>query len=113
MLLEMGFVDEETLLPFLGSQIRRRRRFGLREGLVDPAVVRLIPRAKAESLCALAMFKVRDMLSVAMAEPRNLQQIDELERITGLSCPAGVWRSGRRSNECCRAATKTTSRSTP
>ena len=30
------------------------------------------------------MFKVRDRLSVAMAEPRQLHQVDEIERITGL-----------------------------
>jgi type IV pilus assembly protein PilB len=83
-LLEMGFVDEATLVSFLGSQVRGAA-VRLREGLVDPAVVRLIPRAKAEALCVLAMFRVRDVLSVAVTEPRNLTQIDELERITGLT----------------------------
>jgi type IV pilus assembly protein PilB len=83
-LLEMGFVDEATLVSFLGSQVRGAA-VRLREGLVDPAVVRLIPRAKAEALCVLAMFRVRGVLSVAVTEPRNLTQIDELERITGLT----------------------------
>ena len=32
----------------------------------------------------LALFKVRGRLTVAMAEPSNLRQLDELERITGL-----------------------------
>ncbi len=82
-LLELGFVDEETLLRFLGSQLHVPAA-RLREGLIDPEVVRLLPRAKAEALCAIAMFKVRDTLSVAMAEPSQLQQIDEIERITGL-----------------------------
>jgi len=83
-LLEMGFVDEATLVTFLGSQVRGAA-VRLREGLVDPAVVRVIPRAKAEALCVLAMFQVRGVLSVAVTEPRNLTQIDELERITGLT----------------------------
>jgi type IV pilus assembly protein PilB len=83
-LLEMGFVDEATLVAFLGSQLRGAA-VRLREGLVDPAVVRLIPRSKAEALCVLAMFRVRNELSVAVTEPRNLTQIDELERITGLA----------------------------
>ena len=82
-LLELGFVDEDTLLRFLGSQLRLST-VRLREGMVDPAVVRVLPRTKAEALCAIAMFKVRDTLSVAMAEPCDLQQIDEIERITGL-----------------------------
>jgi type IV pilus assembly protein PilB len=82
-LLELGFVSEDTLLTFLGSQMDVPSA-RVREGLVDPAVVRLLPRQKAESLCAIALFKVRNTLSVAMAEPRHLQQIDEIERITGL-----------------------------
>src|SRR4051812_8855559 len=82
-LLELGFVDEDTLLRFLGAQMQIPA-VRLREGLVDPAVVRLIPRAKAEALDAIAMFKLRDMLVVAMAEPQNLQHLDELERVTNL-----------------------------
>jgi len=81
-LLAMGFVEEEELLPFLEEQ------FGypavrLRDGIIDPKVVKLLPRQKAEMLQSIALFKVRDVLTVAMAEPDNLQQIDELERITG------------------------------
>ena len=81
-LLELGFVDEDTLLRFLSQQMRTPA-VRLRDGLVDPAVVRLLPRPKAEALCALAMFKVRGKLSVAMSDPRDLQQLDEIERITG------------------------------
>ncbi len=84
-LLELGFVDEETLLRFLGAQLQVPR-CAIREGMVDPKAVRLIPRHKAEALCAIAMFKVRGTLSVAMVEPRNLQHIDEIERFkTGLT----------------------------
>ena len=82
LLIEMGLIDEDRLLPFLG------RRLGLpgtrlREGMVDPAVVREIPRNIAERLCVLAMFRVHRTLTVAMADPQNLLQIDELERLTG------------------------------
>ncbi len=82
-LLELGLIDEETLLKFLSQQWRFPFAL-LRDGMVDPTVVRLIPRAKAESLQAVAMFKVRGKLSVAMVDPRNLKHLDELERITGL-----------------------------
>lgn len=83
LLLELGFVDEETLLIYLGQQFRLPA-VKLRSGLVDPLAVQQIPRAKAEALCALAMFKVRDELTVALAERRDLRILDELERITGL-----------------------------
>ncbi len=82
-LLELGFIDEESLLRALGQQFAVAA-VRLRDGLVDPAAVRLLPRPKAHDLCALAMFRVRDTLSVAMAEPQNLRQTDELERLTGL-----------------------------
>lgn len=80
-LLEMGFVDEETLLLFLGQQLGVKA-VRLRSGLVDPSVVRFIPRAKAEAFSALALFYVGGRLTVAMAEPSNLRQLDELERVT-------------------------------
>ncbi len=80
-LLEMGFVDEDTLLLFLGQQLGVQS-VRLRSGLVDPSVVRCIPRAKAEAFSALALFCVGGRLTVAMAEPSNLRQLDELERVT-------------------------------
>jgi type IV pilus assembly protein PilB len=92
-LTQLGFVDEEELLPFLGQALRVVA-VRLREGLIDPCVVRLIPRAKAEAMQVLAMFRVRDTLTVGMAEPQNLQHIDEIERTTGLRVrPVLVFRS--------------------
>lgn len=83
-LLEMGIVDEDSLLLFLGQQIGVPA-VRLRNGLVDPIAVKRIPRGKAESLCALGLFLVRDTLTVAMKEPKNLRHIDELSRVTGLN----------------------------
>lgn len=82
-LLELGVLNEEQILPFIQRQMNLPA-VKIREGLIDPAVVRLLPREVSERLEALAMFKVRDALTVAMAEPQNLQQIDELERVTNL-----------------------------
>lgn len=82
-LVELGFVDEDMMLLFLGQQLNVPA-VRLRSGLIDPAIVRIIPRAKAEAFSALALFRVRGCLTVAMAEPNNLRQIDEIERITGL-----------------------------
>ena len=81
-LVEMGFVEEAALLPFLEKQLGVQG-VRLRDGMVDPDVVNIIPRAIAESLGVLALFCVHGVLTVAMSEPRNLQQRDELTRITG------------------------------
>jgi type IV pilus assembly protein PilB len=82
-LVDLGFIKESELLPFLQRQLSIPA-VQLRDGMIDPLAVSLLPRPKAEILNAIVMFKVRDRITVAMAEPQNLQQIDELERITRL-----------------------------
>jgi type IV pilus assembly protein PilB len=54
----------------------------LRHGLADPPLLKLIGAEEAERLKALPMFKVRDTLTVAMAEPQSLPAIDRLRAIT-------------------------------
>ena len=82
-LLELGAVQEEQILPHVERHLNVSAT-RLREGMIDPQVVGLLPRDVAETFDAVAMFKVRDTLCVAMAEPQDLQQIDEIERITRL-----------------------------
>ncbi|QDU81891.1 Type II secretion system protein E [Polystyrenella longa] len=83
-LTRMGLVEEEEILPFLNQQLGVPS-VRLREGIVDPKVVQMIPRSHAETLKAVALFKVRKEIFVAMAEPQNLRQVDEVERLTGLT----------------------------
>lgn len=83
-LLELGFASEEQLLPFMESQLGVPG-VRLREGLLDPAAVRLIPRPLAEELGALALFRVRDKIIVATEEPQDLDLIDRVENVTGLT----------------------------
>src|SRR3990172_12294542 len=72
-LVDMGMIQEDAILPFieghLGVPATR-----LRDGIIDPIAVRLIPRRIAERLDAVALFKVRDSLCVALADPQNLAQ---------------------------------------
>ncbi|MEM9186472.1 MAG: GspE/PulE family protein [Planctomycetota bacterium] len=81
-LLEMGVATEEQLLPHVATQLATPA-VRLREGLIDPAVVRSLPREAAEGLGVLAMFRVRDTLTVAMDDPLNLDLIDQVERAAG------------------------------
>jgi type IV pilus assembly protein PilB len=82
-LLELALVNEEQLLPFLHLQLGLPA-VRLRDGLVDPRAVHLLPQHMAKRLLALPMFRVRDTLCVAMAEPQNLIAVDEIEEVTGL-----------------------------
>ncbi len=82
-LVKLGFVEEAELMPFLAGQ------FGISyaplcEGLVDPTVAKLIPREWAESIGCLALFKVRETITIAMADPCDLVEIDRLEQFTSL-----------------------------
>ncbi len=82
-LIELGVISEEQLLPFIEEQLGMPA-VRLRDGMLDPAVVRTIPQPVATRIEALAMFRVRDTLTVALSDPQNLSWIDELERITRL-----------------------------
>lgn len=82
-LIALGFVEESELLPFLAEQMHVPSII-LRDGVVDPQAVKLIPREMAESLCCLAMCRVRNRLAVAMADPSDLAVIDQLSQTTGL-----------------------------
>lgn len=83
-LLELGFASEEELLPYMESQLGVAS-VRLREGMLDPIAVRLIPRELAESLNVLTLFRVRDTLVIATEEPMDLDAIDQLEHFTGLT----------------------------
>lgn len=79
---ELGLVDEADLLPMLGSLLGVEG-VRLREGLIDPLAVRLIPREHAERLGVLPLMRVRDELTVAMPDPHDLAAIDLLSRLSG------------------------------
>ena len=79
---ELGLVQEADLLPLLGEQLGVEG-VRLREGLIDPLAVRLIPREYAERLNVLPLMRVRNELTVAMADPQDLTAIDTLARLSG------------------------------
>ncbi|MEM8945436.1 MAG: ATPase, T2SS/T4P/T4SS family [Planctomycetota bacterium] len=82
-LLELGFANEDQLLPFIEAQLGVCG-VRLREGLLDPIAVRLLPRSLAQSLTALALFRIENTLVVATDDPVDLDRIDRIERFTGL-----------------------------
>jgi type IV pilus assembly protein PilB len=82
-LVSQGVVPAPVLVRALA------RRLGikgchLRHGLIDPALLKLIGPEEAERLKVIPMFRVRGVLTVAMAEPQSLPTIDRLRGLTGL-----------------------------
>lgn len=81
-LVEQGIISAPKLIEVL-SNFTGIKGCVLRHGLIDPAVFKLIGEQEAMRLVAIPMFKVRDTLTVAMAEPQSLPKIDRLRQITG------------------------------
>ena len=82
MLVDQGVISGATLVQVLGNALGVRH-VHLRHGLIDPAVMKLVGEAEAERLLAIPLFKVRDTVTVAMAEPQSLPTIDRLRQLTG------------------------------
>jgi type IV pilus assembly protein PilB len=83
LLVEEGMVEETAVLNCLANHLGLPA-VKLRPGLVDPLVVDTIEKELAEQHLIIPMFKVEEMLTVAMAEPQALLVVDDLERTTGL-----------------------------
>jgi len=81
-LVELEYITERDLVECLALQLGLPHVW-LRKGLIDPKVVPLIPKEKAELYQVIAMFRVGDDLTVAMSDPQSLFVIDQLTAITG------------------------------
>jgi type IV pilus assembly protein PilB len=81
-LVEQGIIPATKLIEAV-SATTGIKGCVLRHGLIDPATFKLIGEAEAQRLVAIPMFKVRDTLTVAMAEPQSLPRIDRLRQLTG------------------------------
>jgi type IV pilus assembly protein PilB len=79
--LEMKLISEQQLMDVLAEQWRIPT-VQLRKGLVDPKIVQVIPLDKAQRYGVVPMFKVEDTLTVAMADPRSLLALDDLDALT-------------------------------
>jgi type IV pilus assembly protein PilB len=82
-LVKQGIVPAQSLLDTLSRAIGIKGCV-LRHGLVDPVAFQLVGPEEAQRLTAIPMFKVRDTLTVAMAEPQSLPTIDRLRELTRL-----------------------------
>lgn len=80
-LVEEGIISPATLVHTLGQHLGLRSCV-LRHGLVDPELLKLISADVAHELGVMPMFKIRDEITVAMAEPQSLPTIDRLTAIT-------------------------------
>ena len=81
-LVDQGVINPATLVRVLATSLGIRGCH-LRHGLIDPTLLELIGEDEAKRLNAIPLFKVRDTLTVAMAEPQSLPTIDRLQALSG------------------------------
>lgn len=88
-LVEQGLVEESSVmevvaeaygLPFVRGAAR----------LADACIVDCLPREFVEEHGVLPLFKVRGMLTVAVAEPANLYLVEEIRRVSGCEVQLAV-----------------------
>ena len=82
LLVEQGVLSGSVAVRTLARQLGVKGCM-LRHGLIDPALLPLIGQEEAERLHAIPLFRVRDTVTVAMAEPQSLPAIDRLRQLTG------------------------------
>lgn len=81
-LLAEKLVGEQDLLATLGEQLNVPYA-RLQLGLYDPAVVQMLPQKAAERLGIVPLFKVRDEVTLATADPQSMPSISEVEERLG------------------------------
>jgi type IV pilus assembly protein PilB len=82
MLVSQGIISNTVLVRAL-ARCLGIRGVQLRHGLIDPALIKLVGEEEALRLKVVPMFKVHEVLTVAMAEPQSLPTIDRLRELTG------------------------------
>jgi type IV pilus assembly protein PilB len=82
MLVEQGMLTGPRLVQLLAKCLGVRG-CQLRHGLIDPTLFKLIGVDEAERLLALPLFRIHDVLTVAMTEPQSLPKVDRLRHLTG------------------------------
>ena len=83
LLLERNLVSKDDLVAAL-EEVTRFRYVDARFAAVETAVLELVPRSAAVRYCALPLIREGKRLISVMAEPQNLETLDELGFMTGM-----------------------------
>jgi type IV pilus assembly protein PilB len=82
-LVESEVLSSDDLTKALGEQLGIPHVW-LRKGLVDPRIVRVLPKEKALRYQVIPMFRIHRKLALATTDPNAVFVFDEVSRLTGL-----------------------------
>jgi len=91
-LTEKKLISEEVLDNVLSQQMGVPHVW-LRKGLIDPEIVHIIPKEKAILHRVIPMFKIKNKLTLAVADPQAIFVFDTLAQVTGCEINQVVCRS--------------------
>jgi type IV pilus assembly protein PilB len=83
LLIEKNIITNEELQTILGEQLGIPHIW-LRKGMVDPRVVRVVPKEQALEHSIVPMFVVHDTMTLATSDPHAYFIFDEIEKLTRL-----------------------------
>ena len=83
-LVDLGYASDDQVLSAVATACSVPFAH-LTPQLVDPAVRSALPAAFIQKHCVLPLFRVRDLLTVAVSEPSNIFLVDEIAHAAGLS----------------------------
>ncbi|MBU1043808.1 MAG: hypothetical protein KJ915_05350 [Candidatus Omnitrophica bacterium] len=83
-IITLGFLSAEDLVSIMVTQ------FGfpylqLENYEIDPEIVKLVPQNIAQKFSLIAIDKIGNILTIAMADPLNAKAQDEVRKVTGLN----------------------------
>jgi type IV pilus assembly protein PilB len=78
-LVKMGLVAEEKLLSFLAERLNLPH-VNLKDYLIDPEIIRLVPEKIARQHRIVPLFRIENVLTIAMADPLDVMAIDSVRR---------------------------------
>ena len=81
-LIDQKLIGDEDLARVLAEQAGFSF-FRLRKGLVDPRIVNIVPREKAELYEVLPLFRVHNRLTIAISDPNKIFVVDTIHKLTG------------------------------
>jgi type IV pilus assembly protein PilB len=81
-LVDLGFISEHNIATFLGRQLHIPF-IEIEKQLVDVESVRLIPADMARRLMAIPIYRDKEALVVAMADPLNIFGLDDIRKAAG------------------------------
>ncbi|MBI5873101.1 MAG: type II/IV secretion system protein [Candidatus Omnitrophica bacterium] len=91
---KLGFINEEDIVKVKAESIGVLY-MDLGNYLIDADLVRFIPEGLARKYKVAPVFKIANTLTVAMADPQDIEALDEIRKVSGIDDVETVMASGK------------------